>query len=80
MESVSTHDGNGCRRGTRSFERDRPQGPTGMWADEDGSLLVTLTKHDDNHVYKLWVTGLYTPQEHVIREEIMEVKGNGRTT
>jgi hypothetical protein len=38
----------------------------------DGSLLVTLTKRGDSHIYKLWVTGLYTKLEHVIREEILE--------
>ncbi len=36
----------------------------------DGSLLVTLSKRDDPHVYRMWVTGLYTPAERVIREEI----------
>ncbi len=41
----------------------------------DGSLLVTLTKRGDNHVYRMWVTGLYTPQEHVIREEVTGIDG-----
>ncbi len=36
----------------------------------DGSLLVTLTKHDDNHVYRMWVRDLYKPTEQVIKEEI----------
>lgn len=36
----------------------------------DGSVLVTLIKRGDPHVYKMWVTGLYTPQEAIIKEEI----------
>lgn len=36
----------------------------------DGSVLVTLTKRGDNHVYKLWVRDLYKPTERVIKEEI----------
>jgi hypothetical protein len=40
----------------------------------DGSLLVTLTRHGDNHIYKLWVRDLYLPTELVIKEEITEVK------
>lgn len=39
----------------------------------DGSLLVTLTKHGDPHVYKMWVRDLYKPTEIVIKEEITEV-------
>jgi len=37
----------------------------------DGSLLVTLTKRNDEHIYKLWVTNLYQSNENVIREEIV---------
>jgi hypothetical protein len=36
----------------------------------DGSVLVTMTKRGDNHVYKLWVRDLYKPTEQVIKEEI----------
>ena len=36
----------------------------------DGSLLVTLSKRGDPHIYRLWVRDLYTPREIVIREEI----------
>lgn len=36
----------------------------------DGSVLVTLTKRGDPHVYRMWVTGLGTPQERVLKEEI----------
>ena len=36
----------------------------------DGSVLVTLTKRGDPHVYKLWVRDLYQPTEQVIREEV----------
>ncbi len=36
----------------------------------DGSLLVTLTKRGDPHVYKLWVNNLYQADEHVVKEEI----------
>lgn len=36
----------------------------------DGSLLVTLTKRGDPHVYRMWVTDLYRKTEHVIKEEI----------
>ena len=36
----------------------------------DGSLLVTLTKRGDPHVYKLWVRDLYRPTEQVVKEEI----------
>lgn len=39
----------------------------------DGSLLVILTKRGDKYIYKLWVKGLYTPQEVVVKEEITEV-------
>lgn len=42
----------------------------------DGSLLVTLTKRGDPHVYRLWVRDLYTPTEQVLKEEITEVKKN----
>ncbi len=41
-------------------------------AQPDGSVLVTLTKRGDNHVYKLWVRDLYQPTEKVIKEEITE--------
>ena len=40
----------------------------------DGSLLVTLTKRGDPHIYKLWVRDLYLPTEVVLKEEITEVK------
>ncbi len=36
----------------------------------DGSLLVTLTKRGDPHIYRLWVVDLYKPTERVIREEV----------
>jgi len=39
----------------------------------DGSLLVTLTKRGDPHVYRMWVKDLYQPDEQVIKEEITEV-------
>ena len=39
----------------------------------DGSVLVTLTKRGDRHVYKMWVKDLYRPTERVIKEEITEV-------
>ena len=42
----------------------------GQALQPDGSLLVTLTKRGDNHVYRLWVRDLYKPTEVVIREEI----------
>ncbi len=35
----------------------------------DGSVLVTLTKRGDPHVYRLWVRNLYRKDEVVIREE-----------
>lgn len=38
----------------------------------DGSLLVTLTKRGDRHVYRMWVRDLYKPSEKVIKEEITE--------
>jgi hypothetical protein len=34
----------------------------------DGVRLITLTKSDDPHVYKLWVRDLYGPTEQVIKE------------
>ncbi len=40
--------------------------------EPDGSTLVTLTKHGDPRIYRMWATGLYTAQERVIREEIKE--------
>ncbi len=36
-------------------------------------MLVILTKRGDPHIYKLWVKGLYSPQEIVVKEEITEV-------
>ena len=36
----------------------------------DGSVLVTLTKRGDPHVYKLLVRDLYTPQEVVEWEKV----------
>jgi len=36
----------------------------------DGSVLVTMTKRGDNHVYKLLVRDLYKPTERVIRQWI----------
>jgi len=39
----------------------------------DGSVLVTLTKRGDPHVYRMWVKDLYQPTEKVIKEEITEV-------
>ena len=36
----------------------------------DGSLLVTLTRRGDPHVYRMWVKDLYQPTEQVIKEEI----------
>lgn len=35
----------------------------------DGSVLVTLTKRGDPHVYRMWVKDLYKPTEVVIKEE-----------
>ena len=34
----------------------------------DGSVLVTMTKRGDNHVYRLWVRDLYKLTEVVIKE------------
>ena len=39
----------------------------------DGSVLVTMTKRGDRHVYKIWVKDLYTPSEIVVKEEVTEV-------
>lgn len=39
----------------------------------DGSILVTLTKRGEHRVYRMWVKGLYTKDEVVIREETKEV-------
>jgi hypothetical protein len=41
-------------------------------AQLDGSVLVTLTKRGDPHVYRMWVRDLYQPTERVLREEIIE--------
>ncbi len=38
----------------------------------DGSLLVTLTRRGDDHVYRMWVRDLYKLTETVIKEEITE--------
>jgi len=35
-----------------------------------GSLLVTLTKRGDPHIYRMVVLHLYQPDERVLREEI----------
>lgn len=37
----------------------------------DGSVIVTLTKRGDNHVYRMWVSDLYKASEQVLREEIV---------
>ncbi len=39
----------------------------------DGSVLVTLTKRGDRHIYRMWVKDLYKSTEQVIKEEINEV-------
>ena len=39
----------------------------------DGSLLVTLTKRSEPHVYQLWVKDLYKPTEIVLKEAIDNV-------
>ncbi len=36
----------------------------------DGSLLVTMTRRGDPHIYKLWVRDLYQVNEVIIREAI----------
>jgi hypothetical protein len=46
----------------------------------DGSLLVILTKRGDKRTCRMWVTGLYTPAERVIKEEITEASANDFTT
>ena len=35
----------------------------------DGSLLITLTKRGDPHIYRMYVLHLYQPNERVLREE-----------
>ncbi len=36
----------------------------------DGSLMVTLTKRGDPHIYRMWVSHLYEPGEVVLRQEV----------
>lgn len=36
----------------------------------DGSVLVTMTKRGDNHVYKMIVRDLYKPTEKVLKETV----------
>ncbi len=36
----------------------------------DSTLLVTLSRRNDPHVYKMWVRDLYKPSEVVVKEEI----------
>jgi hypothetical protein len=36
----------------------------------DETLLVTLTRRGDNHVYRMWVKDLYQQTEVVIKEEV----------
>ena len=38
--------------------------------EPDGSVLVTLSKRGDPHVYKMRVKDLYKPTEVVIKEEV----------
>lgn len=38
----------------------------------DGSVLVTLTRRGDPHVYRMWVKNLYTKKEVVLKEEVKE--------
>ena len=40
----------------------------------DGSILVTLTKRSDPHIYKLWVKDLYTPKQVVLKEEVLNAQ------
>ncbi len=42
----------------------------GQELQPDGTLLVTLTKRGDHHVYRMWVKDLYKPTEVVVKEEI----------
>jgi len=49
-------------------------------AQPDGSLLVTLTKRGDPHVYRMTVKNLYQADEHVLNETITEVKPYGSNT
>ena len=39
----------------------------------DGSVLVTLTKRGDPHVYRMWVKNLYTKDEVVLKDEVKEL-------
>lgn len=39
----------------------------------DGTVIITLVKHGDPHVYKVWVRDLYLPTEVVIKEETLPV-------
>lgn len=39
----------------------------------DGSLLATLTKRGDPHIYRMWVKNLYTKDEVVLKEEVKEL-------
>jgi hypothetical protein len=36
----------------------------------DGSILVTLTKRSDSHVYQMLVKNLYQPDEQVLWEKV----------
>ncbi len=37
----------------------------------DGTVVVTLTKRGDPHVYRLVVRNLYQPDEQVISQEVV---------
>ena len=40
----------------------------------NGSVIITLTKRDDNKLYRFCVKDLYGAKEEVIWEEVKEVK------
>ena len=42
------------------------------WQD-DGSVIITLSKHGEKKVYKFKVKDLYKPTEEVLEEEVIEV-------
>ena len=39
----------------------------------NGSVLVTLARRGDNHVYRMWIKDLHQPSEVVIKEEVTDV-------
>lgn len=55
LQDVVTRDATGTRAAARPGERDRPRGPTGMWRDVDGTILVSY--EGEGAIYRIDAAG-----------------------